>query len=124
MGRRPLPVTEAAFTRQVIALARLRGWRAAHFRPGRTARGWRTPVQGEGVGFLDLVLVRGRVVWAELKSARGRLTGFSRRAGITPGDRAPHYGATRPVGPEPPPGKSPGRSRRPRGRPSRSTAWP
>jgi hypothetical protein len=47
------------------------GWRAAHFRPARTAKGWRTPVAADGAGFPDLVLVRRtRIVAAELKSGR------------------------------------------------------
>jgi hypothetical protein len=31
-------------------------------------------VQGDGRGFVDLILVRDRVVWAELKAEAGRLT--------------------------------------------------
>ena len=45
----------------------------SHFRPARTERGWRTPVQADGAGFPDLVLVRERVVFVELKSDTGRL---------------------------------------------------
>src|SRR5262249_33147361 len=63
------------FTRQVIQLARLHGWRVAHFRPARTVRGWWTAVQGDGVGFPDLVLVRGgTVLVAELKVGNNRLS--------------------------------------------------
>jgi hypothetical protein len=51
IGKRVL--SEAAFTDAVIELARLGGWRVAHFRPARTASGWRTPVQGDGAGFPD-----------------------------------------------------------------------
>lgn len=66
--------SEADFTAQVLELARIRGWRRAHFRPARTAKGWRTAVQGDGVGFPDLVLIRGsRLVVAELKTNRGRV---------------------------------------------------
>lgn len=66
--------TEAGFQDAVIELAKLRGWTLAHFRPARTNRGWRTPVQGDP-GFPDLVLVRPpRVLFVELKSAKGRLT--------------------------------------------------
>lgn len=65
-------VTEADFLEQVIDLARILGWRVAHFRPAFSSRGWRTPVQGDGVGFPDLVLVgRGRVIAAELKRETG-----------------------------------------------------
>lgn len=64
--------SEAEFTTQVIRLARACGWVAAHFRPARTAGGWRTAVQGDA-GFPDLILVRAkRVVVAELKVKRGR----------------------------------------------------
>ena len=60
---------------QVIDLARLTGWKVAHFRPAKTERGWRTPVQGDGVGFPDLILIRGqRIIAAELKSDTGRTT--------------------------------------------------
>lgn len=70
-----LKLTEAEFTAQVIQYARLRGWRTAHFRPARTARGWRTAIQGDGKGWPDLILVRGTsVIAAELKIGRNRLT--------------------------------------------------
>lgn len=62
-------VTEAEFTRQVILLARLHGWRAVHFRPlmGRNGR-WRTAYQGDGVGWPDVVAFRGwQKLAAELK---------------------------------------------------------
>jgi len=67
-------MTEAEFLAQVLDLARLLGWRTLHLRPARTARGWRTAVAGEGKGFFDLILVRERVVFVELKSEKGRLT--------------------------------------------------
>lgn len=61
-------LTEAQFTTQVIQFARLMGWRVAHFRPAMTAQGWRTAVQGDGAGFPDLVLLRGRaLMFWELK---------------------------------------------------------
>lgn len=67
-------MTEAEFQQVVIDIAKLRGWRVAHFRPARTDRGWRTPVQGDA-GFPDLVLARnGFVIFAELKSERGKLS--------------------------------------------------
>lgn len=66
---------ERSFTRQVIDLARLMGWRVAHFRAALSARGWRTPVQGDGVGFPDLIMVRyQRLIVAELKVGRRRPT--------------------------------------------------
>ena len=58
-----LKLTEAQFTRQVIQLAQLMGFKVAHFRPAQTSKGWRTAVSGDGVGFPDLVLVRGREIY-------------------------------------------------------------
>jgi hypothetical protein len=64
MPRKPLttlpPQSEASFLEQIIDLAHLFGWRVAHFRAARTFSGWRTPVQGDGKGFPDLVLCRRR----------------------------------------------------------------
>lgn len=58
----------------VIELAKLLGWKAAHFRPARTGKGWRTPMQGDP-GFPDVVLAReGRVLFLELKAERGKLS--------------------------------------------------
>jgi hypothetical protein len=72
MTRAPAP-TEDDFQRRIIDTARLHGWRLAHFRPARTARGWATPITGD-VGFPDLVLARhGTVILAELKSDTGGL---------------------------------------------------
>jgi hypothetical protein len=63
---------EQSFQSSVVDVAKLAGWRVAHFRPARTAKGWRTPVTGDGASWPDLVLVRPpRLVFAELKSARG-----------------------------------------------------
>lgn len=67
-------ISEDGFKDNVIALATLFGWRVAHFRPARTKHGWKTPMQGDK-GFPDLVLAKqGRVIFAELKSDRGKLT--------------------------------------------------
>jgi hypothetical protein len=73
-------MTEAELQSAVIETARLFHWRVAHFRPALTAKGWRTPVEGDGAGFPDLVLVRrpvtrrARLIFAELKSATGNLS--------------------------------------------------
>lgn len=68
-------ISEAQFQRQVLQLAKLCGWRTAHFRPGLDRRGnWQTAVAGDGAGFPDLVLVRERVLFVELKTDTGRLT--------------------------------------------------
>ncbi len=67
-------ISERDFERQVMELAKLTGWRTAHFRPAKTSKGWRTPVSGGGAGFPDLVLVRGReLIFAELKREGAKL---------------------------------------------------
>lgn len=66
---------EAELESAVIDLARICGWRCAHFRPARTAHGWRTPVSGDGAGFPDLVLTRPpELLIIELKADKGRLS--------------------------------------------------
>ena len=71
--------TEREFQKQVIELAQLKGWKVAHFRPARVIRNgketWRTPVEGDGAGFPDLVLARnGVVIFAELKTDAGTVS--------------------------------------------------
>ena len=69
------PITEAEFQRMVLQLAHLQGWWSFHVRPGRTAQGWRTPIQGKGAGFPDLVLCRDKqLIFVELKAVRGALS--------------------------------------------------
>lgn len=73
------PVGGRAWEDQVIELARLYGWRVAHFRAARTAKGWRTPVAADGAGFFDLVLVRGaELLLVELKADTARLSADQR----------------------------------------------
>ncbi len=68
-------LSEAEWQKQVIDLAHVYGWTVAHFRPARTAHGWRTPVSADGKGFPDLVLVRhDELIFLELKSDTGRLS--------------------------------------------------
>lgn len=67
-------MTEAQLQEAIIDTARLTGWLVAHFRAAKTSKGWRTPVSADGKGFPDLVLVRGRVVYMELKDAKRKVT--------------------------------------------------
>ena len=68
--------TEAGFQRAVIELAQLHGWVVHHTRKARAGRKgerWVTPVAADGAGFVDLVLARDKVIFAELKTDMGLL---------------------------------------------------
>jgi hypothetical protein len=71
--------SEAGFQGNVIALAHGLGFTVAHFRTVRVQRAngsvsYQTPVQADGAGFPDLVMVgHGRVVFVELKANKGRI---------------------------------------------------
>jgi hypothetical protein len=71
--------SEKAFSQQVIGLARMRGWLAFHDNATNAAR--RCPKCGGIIGgprnppgFPDLVLVRDRVLFRELKVKGGKLS--------------------------------------------------
>lgn len=79
-------MTEREFQDQYLQLARACGWqRICHFRPARTMKGWRTPIQGDK-GFPDTVICGqfkipllsrepiGKLIFAELKVEQGELT--------------------------------------------------
>ena len=73
-----LDLSEAEFQLQVIEYAQSLGWAAAHFRRVRVQRAngevyWETPVAADGKGWPDLLLVRERIIYAELKSETGTL---------------------------------------------------
>lgn len=72
----PLLPDEREYQRQVLDLMKVLGWRCVHHRPLRTRHGWQTGVEGHGsAGWPDIVGVKdGRLLVAELKSAKGRLT--------------------------------------------------
>lgn len=70
-------ISEAQFLTQVLDLAKVYGYFRVHFRPAKTAHGWRTALSGDGVGFPDVLLAhedRGRLIAAELKSEVGKAT--------------------------------------------------
>jgi hypothetical protein len=68
------PLSEAAFQTRIIDLANLLGWHCVHYRPAWQGGKWRQPLSGH-IGAPDLILARGgRVILAELKTDRGRLT--------------------------------------------------
>lgn len=69
-----LEMNEDQLQKTIIDAARMFGWLVAHFRPAKTSKGWRTAVAADGAGFPDLVCVRERVIYVELKSGRGKLT--------------------------------------------------
>lgn len=68
-------MTEKDLQKGIIETAHRLGWKVAHFPTSPTQRRgetvWRTSVSADGKGFPDLVLVRERVVFAELKTDRG-----------------------------------------------------
>lgn len=66
-------MSEEQLVDAIIKRAQQLGWRAHHDRPARTAKGYRTAIQGDA-GFVDLVLahpVHG-VIFAECKGEHGR----------------------------------------------------
>jgi len=68
-------MNEADFLKSVIDLAHAYKWKVIHFRSALRKDGtYQTPVQGDGVGFPDLILVRERVIFAELKSETGKIS--------------------------------------------------
>ena len=67
-------LTETDFTTMVVNLAHLYGWKVCHFRPAKTARGYRTALQGDK-GLPDIIAARnGRKVFAELKVGKNKPT--------------------------------------------------
>jgi hypothetical protein len=57
---------------QIVELAHMLGWKAAHFRAAISGRGkWATPVEYDAEGFPDLILVRERLIAIEVKRETG-----------------------------------------------------
>lgn len=71
-------MSEAELQENVIHLGHIFGWRIAHFRSVPVRHGdrvaYQTPVQADGAGFPDLLMVRDRLILVELKSETGRLS--------------------------------------------------
>jgi hypothetical protein len=73
-------LTEVRFQSQVVKLAGLLGWRVWHDNATNAPRACKAcgaplPVVRNAAGLPDLILVRRpRVVWAELKAQRGKLS--------------------------------------------------
>ena len=67
------PQSEAGLLVNVLALAKLLGWRAVHFRPARLHRGWNTPFQGDGAywAFIDLTVTTWVAVRARTATQNG-----------------------------------------------------
>lgn len=61
------PLRGKPLQKGIIHEARLKGWRVAHFPAIRVEWGYQTPVAADGKGFPDLLLVRDRVIVAEVK---------------------------------------------------------
>jgi hypothetical protein len=73
-------MSEADLQTMVIKVAKVYDWKVSHFRGVRVQRAnggfyYQTPVQADGAGFPDLVLVRPpRLIFMELKSEKGKLS--------------------------------------------------
>ncbi len=68
-------ISERDLQNAIVDAAHLYGYLVFHTRPALSAKGWRTPVQYDGKGFVDLVLVGPeRIVFAEIKAANGKLS--------------------------------------------------
>ena len=67
------PVKGRDLQRGIIDLARTLGWLVAHTPPIKTERGWRTAVAADGKGFPDLLMLRDRIIVAEIKGDEDRL---------------------------------------------------
>ena len=73
-------MSEAELQQNIIDLARVLGYKAAHFRGVRVQRKdgsvyYQTPVQADGAGFPDLVLAKeGRTIYVECKSEHGQVS--------------------------------------------------
>src|SRR5437870_12741842 len=71
----PQALKESQLQKAILELAQRLGWRVAHFRTSKAESGAYLTAQSGHLGFPDLVLLRPpRLVFAELKSVKGRLS--------------------------------------------------
>lgn len=93
-----LTMSEDDLLGAVLDMAAVHGIRTVHFRAAKTERGWRTPVQGDGKGWPDLVLVGPRgVLFRELKSRAGLPTAEQQAWLGALGDAGQNAGVWRPA---------------------------
>lgn len=68
-------MSEAEWTREVIAYAKQQGWMVAHFRPAQVRSGRFITAMSGDVGYPDLTMARDEVVlFVELKVGRNKPT--------------------------------------------------
>jgi hypothetical protein len=66
-------MSETDLQKTIIDACKIYGFRVSHFRPAKTERGWRTPVQGDA-GFPDLAIAgHGHLLLVELKIGKKQL---------------------------------------------------
>lgn len=67
-------MTEDQLVRALLAALSWRGWMACHFRPARTAQGWRTAITGHA-GAPDIIAIHPDLgaLFIEAKSDTGKL---------------------------------------------------
>ena len=88
---------EAGFQAAVIQLAHSQHWSVFHARTSRTSSGaYVTAVSGDGIGWPDLVLVRGCILFLELKTDTGRLSLAQRAWGDRLNDAGADYAIWKP----------------------------
>ena len=69
-------IPEADWQATVMDYARLLGWHVTHFHDSRRERGGKLVGDADAAGWPDLVLIRGgAILFRELKTERGRLSG-------------------------------------------------
>ena len=69
-----LTLSENAWQKQALEMARRLGWMCAHFPTAQTEEGrFRTTIAADAKGYPDATLVRERIIWVEFKAEKGPL---------------------------------------------------